>query len=442
MKCIDKKELKTYVEARLDPERMIEIDEHISSCSNCRAALGDIAPLKKAAAELGASLLGMDDCPEYEDISAFVDGALPSDRMVSIQSHIHLCEACFADVEQIREMRSHAALREKITVHPMATRRAASHGFGIWKRVFAGFAGAAVIAGAAIVIGSFTSAPKLPTMVAAKPPVVDQIKPNVSNLQPKPGKSAAGVKPNVGTPAAEPDKVSAKPEPKSRVILKDGNYSVIKRNGRMVFADASGAPRTALEAKIAASIEEKLRTGKVTHAKTAQYAMAEVHLRDNGAGYTPSPNAPKPAAPIGKVVMADRPTLTWSKVNLADSYRVRVYDSQFQLVSEITTDKNSITLPKSLARGAGYIWRVGVRFSESDSWAESKPVKFFVLSSDGCSSIQKVKRTLPGSHIALGAAYESVGLYDEARQEYRELRRSNRNSPLAKDLLYKTGNIK
>jgi hypothetical protein len=108
------------------------------------------------------------------------------------------------------------------------------------------------------------------------------------------------------------------------------------------------------------------------------------------------------------------------------------------MAAEQTTNGYSIVLPEALSRGEEYTWRVGVRFSESDSWAESAPAKFYVLSSDDYSSIQQVKTALPGSHLALGAAYESFGLYEEAQQEYRALRRSNRDSSLARRMLYGT----
>ena len=76
-----------------------------------------------------------------------------------------------------------------------------------------------------------------------------------------------------------------------------------------------------------------------------------------------------------------------------------------------------------------------MRFGKSDSWAKSKAAVFKVLSAEDLGTIQKVKRQMPGSHLALGVAYESVGLYEEAASEYRALRRANPNSQLARNLL-------
>ena len=73
--------------------------------------------------------------------------------------------------------------------------------------------------------------------------------------------------------------------------------------------------------------------------------------------------------------------------------------------------------------------------SNGDPWIESAAARFYVVSAEDYGLIQKVKKQLPGSHLALGVAYERCGLYEEAAQEYRALRRQNANSALARRLL-------
>ncbi|MHB9037296.1 MAG: anti-sigma factor family protein [Armatimonadota bacterium] len=433
MKCVDKRELLQFIEGKLSPKRLIEVDEHVSACNECKAALNDIASFRQAGISLGASLLSLEDCPEYDDISAYVDGTLAPDRMALMQSHVNSCELCFSDMERIREMRSHSALREKIAVSPAQNRQRAPQGFGLWKRVFVGVAGVAVVATLAVAIGSFVAAPEKPTIVASKPPVVTEVKPNSPANRHEQSKSTESIS---TAKTHTPERVAQSPGASSNTVLRDGKYRVIKQNGRLALANSDGrSVRTALEARIAAAIEEKLRTGRIEPAKPIQVAMAGVRMRD-GEKFVPLPTAPKLLGPMNGIIMSDRPTFAWLKVELAQSYRIRIYDAQFQMVAEETTNTSSIVLPDTLRRGEDYTWRVGVRFSESDSWAESAPAKFHVLSAEDYSSIQRVKRALPGSHLALGAAYESVGLYHEAQQEYRALRRLNRDSSLARKMLY------
>jgi len=421
MKCPDKTKLEQYVAGKLGQEMMIELDKHVHSCPECKNVVRGIMGAKLGM-DLGASLLGL-DCPEYEELSAFVGEQLSSEKAAFIASHINSCEPCFNDVQRIRELRAHATLREKIVVNPRTNRRPA-YGWGVWKRAFAGALGAAVIAGLAIGIGLFTGPKEKPTVVAVKPPV--------TTVKPTPEKPNNVVKPI----KSEPVIVAVKPEqPNTAAVLKDGKYQVIKQDGRLILADASGA-RTSLEAKIAASIREKLATGSIKQSKTVQMAMLPAHLR-NPEGYKAPANAPSLIAPLDKVILSVQPQMKWSKVDLAESYRVRIYDIQGRLVMEKTT-ANYTLIAGALPRGNQYLWRVGVRFNESDDWVESAKGSFYVLSAEDYASIQNAKKNAPGSHLALGAAYESYGLYNEAQQEYRALRRDNRDSSLARKLLYGT----
>lgn len=420
MNCIDRTELNNFLKMKLTPEQMLAVDEHVTGCAECKAALGKMS----ARADFGNALVGADDCPEYEELSAYIDNALDGDRSRAIFLHTNLCELCAKDVERIRELRSHAALRDKVVMRPGMNRQPKRSAFGYWKQALAAVTMAGIIA--VVVISGKFGAPTVqsPRQIATNPPVV-------ANHAPLPG-----VKPSVQPvkPAPAPVVVAANPSlaPKVTPVLRDGSYAIIRRGGKMVIAKSDGTViRSALEAKL----DEKLRTGKIKPMRSYQMACATINTRDNENGYDAPPTAPKQTAPMGKVMLSARPTFTWSAVDLAVSYRIRVYDESSNLVVDQTVKKNSFTPVKPLARGKVYKWRVGVRFGETDQWAESAAVTFAVLSNQDLASIKQVQSTLPGSHLALGAAYESVGLYDEAAKEYRALRQQNPNSGLAQKML-------
>jgi hypothetical protein len=134
-------------------------------------------------------------------------------------------------------------------------------------------------------------------------------------------------------------------------------------------------------------------------------------------------------------VLSNYPKFKWSSVDLADSYRVLITTKDGNVVFEGNTDKNTLTLSKPLQRGQVYNWQVGARFSKSDPWSNSLAARFKVLSSEDFASIQKVKSSLPGSHLALGAVYESLGFHNEAVNEYRALLKDNPTSSLALKLI-------
>lgn len=425
MNCINRTELDNFLNRKLAPEQMLAVDEHVSRCSDCKAALVKLS----ARANLSASLVGADDCPEYQELSAYIDDSLDADRSRAILLHANLCELCAKDLDRIRELRSHAALREKVVVRPGMIRQSRRSPFVYWKQALASLSLAGLVA-VVVMSGKFGgSINQTPQRIAVNPPVVAEHSPPV------------GVKPSVKpiTPAPAPAVVATNPTPAPAIapVLKDGKYAVVSKDGKMVLAMSDGTvARTAMEAKIAAQLDEKLRTGKIKPVRSYQMACAAINTRDNSNGYDAPPTAPKQHTPISKVMLSVKPTFTWSAVDLAESYRIRVYDETSNLVIDQLVKSTSFTPAKALARGKIYKWRIGARFGETDQWAESAAVKFAVLSDEDFASIKRVQSTLPGSHLALGAAYESVGLYDEAAKEYRALRQQNLDSMLAKKLLY------
>lgn len=427
MNCIDRTELEAFLAGKLAPERLLAVDEHVSGCAECKKLFATLP----ARTDFAAMVLGATDCPEYEELSGYVDKSLDTTRAESILTHVNLCELCAKDIDRISELRSHAALREKVVVTPGMTRQGQRSVFVYWKQALAAVSLAGLVT-VAVLFGNLGSQPvKNNPQMAVKPPVANRTVASVpvKNVI-KPEKPIVAQNPT----AKPPIKVAVKP---ITPVLIDGGYSVIRTRGHLALAKSNGAPvRSALEARIAASIDEKLRTGKIKPIKPVQMAMASIAMRDNNTGYDVPPTAPKQIAPMGKVLLSQKPTFTWSAVDLAESYRVRVYDKSGNLVIEQVVKHNSFTPSKPLARGMVYSWRVGVRFGETDQWAESAAVRFAVLSAVDYASIKRVQSKLPGSHLALGAAYESVGLYGEAAAEYRALRRANPNSKLAQKMLY------
>lgn len=436
MNCIKRTELEQFLKGKLAADRLLAVDEHVSECADCKNALRQLnAP---AQADFGATVMGAIDCPEYEELSAYIDESLAADRAVSVRAHANICELCARDIDRIQELRSHAALRSKVTVQPGMSRSARRSPLAYWKQALAAVSVAGVVTLAAI-FGNFggVTVAKQPIHVASQKPAEHQTPAAMQRVAQSKDSAPIVSQPN-SKPKASPTTVAANPKPATTVspVLRDGAYSVIHKGSTLALANKDGSSvRTALEARVAASIDEKLRTGKIKPLKPVQVAMVSIHMRGNG-GYEASPTAPKQIGPMEKVVLSTSPVFTWSAVNLAESYRVRVYNSAHNLVVDQIVSKNAFTPAKPLQRGQVYSWRVGVRFGETDQWAESAAVAFAVVSADDYASIKRVQSRLPGSHLALGATYESVGLYDEAANEYRALRRANPNSKLAQKLLY------
>lgn len=433
MSCIERIEIEEFVKGKLAPQRMLAVDSHIRECSDCKK----LATSLSSRVDLAASVTGAVDCPEYEELSAYVDESLDAARSAAVRNHANLCEFCAGDLDRIRELRAHATLRESVTVTP-GTSRIQRRGFFVYWRHAVAIASAAVVVAVAFTFGSFEqSTPKGRQHTALNPPINNGVRIAAPQNPPKtePEKIA------VNTPPVVPEKVAVNPTKPAPIVtapvLRDGRYSVVRKGGTLTLAKAGGGSvGSRLDARMAAKISEKLSTGRIKLPEPIKMAVATFTMRSDGDEYHAPPAAPKPASPIGKIVMSATPTFSWSEVDLADSYRVQVYDESGHIVAEQLTHGTSLAFPKPLARGKSYTWRVAVRFGEEDSWTRSGSNTFYVLSEQDFGSINSVRKNLRGSHLAMGAAYESAGLYDEAANEYRLLRRANPKSQLAKDLLY------
>lgn len=429
MDCVDRIELKNYLRGNCPPERMLAIDQHLSECEECRR-LVEHAPV---VAGFASVITGAEDCPEYEELSAYVEGALDSVKTKTIRAHANLCELCARDVQRIRELRSHAALRGKVIVKPAMSRRPRSGVFVYWRQALAAASLCGLVA-AVLFFGNLTDKTgRQNPQIAHNPPIIADSPqfPAVDNTKPE----------QLNTVAAEPSPVSTpvkaaaapvKPAQTPKTVLRDGRYAVIRSNDKLRLAKNDGSALS-VGSQIAAIIDKKLRTGKIEN-KPVQMAMATIHLR-SGEGYVAPPSAPKAIAPVDKLMLTQKPTFNWSEVELAEQYRIRIFDRAGNLVVEQVVNDNVFSPSNALQRGKAYSWRVGVRFSETDSWTESAASGFAIVSTEDYSIISRARRDFPSSHIVLGAAYESAGLFEEAAAEYKALLRANPGSELADKLL-------
>lgn len=144
-------------------------------------------------------------------------------------------------------------------------------------------------------------------------------------------------------------------------------------------------------------------------------------------------------APVGKVMLSDRPTFRWSQLTGASGYVIEVYDEKFNLVvtsSQLTG--NLWTAPQSLKRGAAYSWQVKATKDGQEFKSPRPPMpqaKFRILDQAKASELAHAQRAYPSSHLTLGLLYTQAGLLDEAERELRVLQKANPNSGIARRLL-------
>jgi hypothetical protein len=291
-------ELAQYAARTLPVSALLNVDDHLATCAECRAAI----------AKPAAGRLSLDDHLTYEQLEAMAEGREPVD------AHARECAMCGAELKDLRTV---------------ADRRR-------WSRLPwwmpAGAAAAAGIAIYALVMSQPGSveAPKAP-VVAARP--------------------------------------------------------------------------------FAAEVEAALATGQVVPVPgTPDWRREREQLLGDTA---PAPGPGSVIGPVAETVDTDRPLFRWTAVKGVPSYRVEVYDAQFNEVARSGAVAGTQWFPeKALPRGATYTWVVeagSTRFPQPPA----PEAKFAVLGADGAAELNRAR--VDGSKLAVAVVAARYGLWEEAR---------------------------
>ena len=421
MKCLDDRQLNYYASGSIPATDLITAAAHVKSCECCRSRVLGMKSVRGAGMSVSSAVLGIADCPEYEELSEYVDGTLGHETHTSIDLHILSCELCAHDVDRIQAIRSRACLAPSMEVHPGRFTVSRSRSWFGWTR-------AAAIAGcaAAVAIVMFTRMQPVPNVTQTpagpkvQPDAVAQIDPNVNN----------GLRNAVVAPiGSEPSKMHTRTGLSHKSQPAKAVYTVAMSDGDVKVTESNGKYTANIDEKtIGALVDRKLRYGKVP----SSFQLAEA--------VSPGYRGPADVIDVDMLSPADNsiadstPTFKWQPVKDADRYRVEIYalDGTPVIATETT---NTTFKPSTFLAGGGYKWVVRMRSSEAADWKWSKSETFRVLSAKETELIQTAMREYPGSHLVLGSVYEHLGLKDEAVSEFKTLAEANPKSPLAGKLL-------
>lgn len=440
MKCLNDEQLNMLSQKNPDKDLIFRILEHAQNCSACRDKLTACSEQIGSLRILAESILDIEDCPEYETLSKYLDGDMDQAYTRKITAHVNGCTLCSRDIERMKSLRAQAQMRGAVVVTPEQF-KVHSSSSPIYKWVF----GTSLAA-----IGFVTVFAVMPMlkMQNVKAPVTAMV-PETTKTSEAPAIKApntavkttnktrtltASGKKAVKTNIIKTNEPSEKPviAYKPDTVLKDGGLSIIRKNGKLVVE--SKGRGGSIEKLIASYVGEKIRSGRVTPSeKPVQMAMINTAVRGQG-NNKPSAIAPKLIGPDNKVVLSSQPLLEWHAVDLAQDYKVTVTDSNGRVVYENIIDNTHVKINTPLMRGKAYAWRVASRFSDESEWEVSSAAVFKVVSEDGVKLLDNVRREMGNSKLAMGAAYESLQLHDEAQREYRSLAPRVKGTALQKSL--------
>jgi hypothetical protein len=156
-------------------------------------------------------------------------------------------------------------------------------------------------------------------------------------------------------------------------------------------------------------------------------------------GSAPPATELQPIAPLGCIVVDDRPTLAWSQLPGVTRYRAELFDSHFRPVAASSVVRETRwTVDVPLRRGETYVWQVTAFANDREITAPAPPApmaRIGVLDAPRAQEIDRLAAQQPPSHLALGIAYAEAGAMPEAEREFRALVDDNRGSGSAQRLL-------
>ncbi len=142
-------------------------------------------------------------------------------------------------------------------------------------------------------------------------------------------------------------------------------------------------------------------------------------------------------APVSVAVLETMPEFRWEKVKDATSYRISIFDAQFNEVLTAEVTENRFQPDKPLKRGEKYLWRVAAITLNGEIIAPrppQPPVMFRVAEEKTEKRINSLKKSENGA-FNLAAFYSEEGMLDLARNTLREILAANPRHRNARKLL-------
>ena len=397
--------IERYRERNRSARELLEVDDHLSACGDCRERIRSESELQTAVLSLRTQLSAAPPAEPghlgYEELEAYVDGRLEDVDLEIVRSHLDLCPQCEVARQDL------ALLRAAVGKTPQSAPSS-------WIPLAATLA---LTLGAVLLATLF-----LQRALGGLRADVGALRQENQRLRQDYLVALSQVR-DLETQIAE-----LRSESTTRVVLEDA--------GGQILLDERGAltglgPLPAREQEL---VTRALLTARVeTPALIAQLIGEEGSLRGGGQG---APFAL--LSPVGTLVLDDRPTFRWQPLSGARDYTVSVYDAGLNAVVESTPlEASEWRSTRSLDRGGVYTWQVAAEREGKRLVSPAPPApqaRFKVAGREEVEALSRAERAAPRSHLLLGILYARAGALDEADRELQALAEANPRSAVARRL--------
>ncbi|MBI1764662.1 MAG: hypothetical protein HYR56_24830 [Acidobacteria bacterium] len=402
-------QFEAYQQQRLAPAELIAVDDHLTACAACRQRLE--AALPTTAIAFYSAWQAEENAPHlsFDQLAAYVENTLTGDEQQFGTDHLATCAHCVVAAADLRAFKVEAAPVPARVPPPVAA--------GWWDKVRAllspimpvpafGFAVAGLLL--IVLLGWLWRA------VFVKPTPAPQLAQQTATP------SVTPVLTLTPTPAAAP----------LLAQLNDGGGQITLDQQERLAGVEGLSPAYQQMVKTALMTQQIAKPATLTGLNRPGSSLMGADEQGNQFALR---------APVGKVVLTDRPLFLWAPLAGAVSYLAEIYDERFSLVRKSGELKNTQWLPSEpLARGQLYAWQVKANKDGQEVIAPKPPAaqaRFRVLAQTPADEIARVRRTHGNAHLLLGLLCAQAGLLDEAEKELRVLQAANPDAASVRRLL-------
>jgi hypothetical protein len=408
-KHITNTELQEFIRNELPPDELLRIDDHLSSCRQCRDALA-VNPATANAMDRLTHVLAPSagEHLRYDQIERLIDNHLSGNEHTAAEAHLAACRECRGELSALRSFANDAAYAER----PQLSLGERLRTLLSWPVLAAASAAVLLIAAGAFLITESPDSTVEEIAVDAQPTI--SVPPDTSS--PVDIEGAGNNTEGNQTELA--------------LTLVDGTRTIgLDDTGSLVgYEGLSPAERRSLENVLRSGsmpIAQELRELRGANAATMGDSDPAQDERFDLIG------------PIGKVVNASSPRLRWKPLAGSNGYRVDVFDANYNKVASSATLSSTSWSPR-LTPGKTYIWQVTALKSGKEFRSPVRPAseaRFRLLDKEQQAKIARLRKQFPGSHLLLGIAYARAGLIEEAKTEMRAFAKANPGKPFGQRLL-------
>lgn len=384
-------QINDHCRRKLSPADLLRADDHLAECIPCRQSME--AALNQTGMGLYAELAAETPAgahPTFEQNAAYIDGLLDDEERRQLQDHFASCVECARLADDLRAFRNEIAPELDREFRPAESKPEAPPPRFQFR--FPVLAWAAALALLAVAGWLLWRAP------ATQPP------PQIALASPTPIATTAPATPVLAR-------------------LNDGG-AVLELDAQGRLSGTETWPQSYQQLAKEALSNQRVERSPLL-AGLGRPASALMGGPDEESGFAL-------LDPAGKVVLSDRPTLRWSKLEGADSYVVEIYDAQFNLAASSSPLPDLSWTPPPLPRGQIFSWQVKALKDGQEFIAPRPPApqaRFRIVDQAAAAEITRLRRDFPTSHLLLGLAYAQAGLVVEAERELRALQKANGDQP-------------